>query len=137
MTDSMGFSQIVRHDGQDFFAPANVRFGRGASRALRVQELRLAAKLLPLEKQIDEDGCLRSKNVGFERLDQVIDAMFVATGNRRSVVMRREEDDRNMSVARQSLDAPRGLEAVHSGHSNVHQDHGVLTIDATALRLLA
>ena len=106
---------------------------------LFLQLLGLAAELLVLLVQLDEDGDLRAQHGRVERLEDVVDGAGGITAEDLLLVLRDrgDEDDRNVARTLAPLDQCGGLEPVEPWHLHVEQDHRDVVAEELAQRVLA
>jgi len=90
------------------------------------QKVALPLDLALLEIEIHEHRHLRSQHVGVEGLEHVVHRAHRVTLEDVRVFLadRAQEDDRDGSRFLARLDDLRDLEAVHTRHLDVEQDHG-------------
>ena len=111
---------------------------RGAFEGCAEADLRLAQlRCLLRERQQHRD--LGAQHLRVDRLDDVVDGTGrIAALDLLAVRIRpREEHDRRVLVPRPLLDQLDGLEAVHAGHPDVHDDHPEVLVEERPQRLLA
>ena len=98
--------------------------------------LRLTLDRFALPEQLDEDVHFRAKDVGIERLEDVVDGaeLVTAIDVRFAAAQRGEEDDRRFARAFALAHERGGLEAVELGHLHVEQHDGKFMIEQMTQR---
>ena len=94
---------------------------------------RLVADRLRFLIELDKHADFGPHHLGVDRRrNKVHGAERVALGNLHIVVERRDENDRRMLRTFPLANQGRRLEAVHLGHVDIEQDHGVVVFEQTA-----
>src|SRR5205085_8660611 len=91
----------------------------------------LLLQLLALAEELNEDVDLRAKDVGMERLEDVVDGAELVTAEdvRLAPFHRGQENDRRVARLLAFTNERRGFEAVEVGHLHVEEDDCELAIE--------